>query len=94
MADTDFIAPSKPGASRSEEARGLALQSSPVDRLVFRDEYRDQIARISDETLRRWQLEGKLPPFDYAPTRKRQAWKRSTLVAAGHFVPELLAPAR
>lgn len=94
MADTNFIAPSKPGASRSEEARFLALQPSPVDRLVFRGEYRDQIARISDETLRRWQLEGKLPPFDYAPTQKRQAWKRSTLVAAGHFVPELLAPAR
>lgn len=60
------------------------------DRLVFRPEYRDHIAHISDETLRRWIKDGNLPPFDFAPSRKRQAWLRSTLVNKGHPVPELL----
>ena len=59
------------------------------DRLVFRDEF-CELAKVSSETVRRWVRDGRLPGFDWMPSRKRQAWKRSTLCAAGHFVPELL----
>ena len=89
MADTDFIAPSTACAPRNEEKHRFDLRANPTDRLVYRDEFR-RIADVGNETLRRWQKEGKLPPFDYAPTRKRQAWLRSTLVANGHFIPEVL----
>lgn len=93
MADANFIAPSIPSAAQGDGASRLAAQSSPVDRLVFRDEFM-RVVDISTDTVIKWQKQGKLPPFDYAPTRKRQAWKRSTLIENGHFVPEILVPVR
>ena len=43
-----------------------------TDRLVTRSMYREAYG-ISDETVRRDLKAGRLPPFDEAPTRKRQA---------------------
>ena len=94
MADTNLIAPTSPLTSCVTSAIDDVIGSRIPDRLVFRTEYRDQIAMISDETIRNWMRQGKLPPFDFQPTRKRQAWKRSTLIAHGHFVPELLVKAQ
>ena len=94
MAVANLIAPTSTRMSRVTSTIDDGLGSRIPDRLVFRTEYRDQIAMISDETVRNWLRQGKLPPFDYQPTRKRQAWKRSTLSAHGHFVPELLVKAQ
>lgn len=55
------------------------------DRLVTRSMYREAYG-ISDETVRRDLKAGRLPPFDEAPTRKRQAWYASTLVRAGKLL--------
>ena len=56
-----------------------------TDRLVTRSMYREAYG-ISDETVRRDLKAGRLPPFDEAPTRKRQAWYASTLVRAGKLL--------
>ena len=55
------------------------------DRLVSRAQYREAYG-INDETVRRDLKAGRLPPFDEAPTRKRQAWYASTLVRAGKLL--------
>ena len=38
---------------------------------------------VSSDTMRRYLRDGKLPPPDYAPTCKLQAWRMDTLKAAG-----------
>lgn len=38
---------------------------------------------VSSDTMRRYIRDGKLPPLDYAPTHKLQAWRIDTLKAAG-----------
>jgi hypothetical protein len=44
--------------------------------------------QISTDTLRRWKNSKKLPPPDVDVNRETQAWKRSTLEAAGIFWSE------
>ena len=43
----------------------------------------------SSSTITRWMREKRLPRPDIAPSKKTQAWKASTLRAAGHKVMEL-----
>lgn len=62
------------------------------DRLIYRADFCAH-ANVCSETVRRWIRDGVLPPFDWSPTRKRQAWKASTLAAKG-FVLASPAAAR
>ena len=48
--------------------------------------HRKELLRLLDVTagtLRKWRIAGKLPPPDVPLSRRTQAWKRSTLEAAG-----------
>jgi predicted GIY-YIG superfamily endonuclease/predicted DNA-binding transcriptional regulator AlpA len=38
---------------------------------------------VSSDTMRRYLKDGKLPPPDYAPTSRFQAWRLDSLAAAG-----------
>jgi predicted DNA-binding transcriptional regulator AlpA len=38
---------------------------------------------VSSDTMRRYLKDGKLPPLDFNPTPKLQAWRLDTLKAAG-----------
>ncbi len=61
------------------------------DHLIYRAEFCAH-ANVCSETVRRWIHAGVLPPFDWSPTRKRQAWKASTLAAKGFvFAPAAAA---
>ena len=57
-----------------------------TDALVFRRDLLMRL-RISASTLRRWREAEKFPPPDVNINRETQAWKRSTLEAAGIKLP-------
>lgn len=57
--------------------------ASEPDRLITSAELRTQLGGVTHETLRRWKLAGKLPKPDVALSRRTQAWRLSTLRAAG-----------
>ncbi len=52
------------------------------DRLIWRADLTKQLG-VSSETIRRWMRDGVLPPPDVRPTNRTQAWRLSTLHAAG-----------
>jgi len=52
------------------------------DRVIWRRELQAEL-HVSAETIRRWMLDGKLPPLDVDLSVRSRGWKRSTLRAAG-----------
>lgn len=60
-----------------------AAAPADADRLITSAELRTQLGGVTPETLRRWKLAGKLPKPDVALSSRTQAWRLSTLRAAG-----------
>ena len=52
------------------------------DRLIWRADLQAQLG-VSGETIRRWLKSSILPKPDVCPTMRTQAWRVSTLRAAG-----------
>ena len=57
--------------------------TTPDDRLVTRADLRKLLGDVSSETLRRWRKADKLPAPDVQLSRRTEAWRLSTLRAAG-----------
>ena len=58
-----------------------------TDPIIWRRELQ-MLMEVSSETIRRWRINNKLPPYDVDFSRKRQGWKLSTLRAAGINIPD------
>lgn len=52
------------------------------DRIIYRQDLYKLIG-VTSETLRRWIIDGKMPPADIAISRRTVGWRLSTLHAAG-----------
>ena len=66
-----------------EQARALATPITTVeDRILVRSDLCEMLG-VSSETIRRWLNSGALPKPDIALSRKTQAWRLSSLNAAG-----------
>lgn len=52
------------------------------DRVIWRPDLQEKMG-VSSNTIRRWMLEGKLPPPDVDLSRRTRGWRLSTLREAG-----------
>ncbi|SAI72960.1 Uncharacterised protein [Bordetella ansorpii] len=57
-------------------------QTPGEDRIIWRPDLQQKFD-VSSNTVRRWILEGKLPPPDVDLSRKTKGWRLSTLLNAG-----------
>jgi len=53
------------------------------DRVIWRRDLRAALCGVSDETLRRWMKQGKLPKPDVDLSLRTRGWRLSTLRRAG-----------
>lgn len=58
------------------------MTTEQPDRLIYRRELKSTIG-VSNETIRRWMRDHKLPAPDVLISQKTLGWKKSTLRAAG-----------
>ena len=57
-------------------------QKEPEDRVIWRPDLQQKMG-VSSNTIRRWMIEGKLPPPDVDLSRRTRGWRLSTLHEAG-----------
>ncbi|SAI47340.1 Uncharacterised protein [Bordetella ansorpii] len=63
-------------------ASHTSVQAPLEDRIIWRPDLQQKFD-VSSNTVRRWILEGKLPPPDVDLSRKTKGWRLSTLLNAG-----------
>ena len=59
-----------------------ATTTAPEDRVLWRRELREKLG-VSEETMRRWLKDEKLPKPDVHLSQRSMGWKLSTLRAGG-----------
>lgn len=59
------------------------MTEAEPDRMIWRRDLRDYFGGVSDETIRRWIKQGKLPKPDIDFSMRTRGWKLSTLRKAG-----------
>ena len=52
------------------------------DRVIWRPDLQAKMG-VTSNTIRRWMIDGKLPPPDVDLSRRTKGWRMSTLHAAG-----------
>lgn len=62
---------------------GTATTSAEPDIMTWRRDLRAYFGDVSDETVRRWIKQGKLPKPDVDFSARTRGWKLSTLRRAG-----------
>lgn len=60
---------------------------SEEDKVIWRRDLRQIFGDVSNETVRRWMVSGKLPKPDVDLSQRTRGWRKSTLRAAGINVP-------
>lgn len=61
---------------------GHAETTHEIDPVIWRQDLQ-KLMRVKSETIRRWKVNGKLPPPDVQLSHRTCGWKLSTLRAAG-----------
>ncbi|UST54935.1 hypothetical protein NF681_07025 [Comamonadaceae bacterium OTU4NAUVB1] len=59
------------------------MRTDEVDIMIWRRDLRAYFGGVSDETVRRWIRQGKLPKPDVDFSLRTRGWKLSTLQKAG-----------